>query len=45
MFRFFLWMLILVHLTDEILNLWNDFLEIVGYLQTTPHITKLIESL
>lgn len=39
------WMLLLVPLTDEILNLWDGFLEIVDYLQSTPQITKLIESL
>lgn len=36
---------ILVPLTDEILNLWNDFLEIVDYLQSTPQISKIIESI
>ena len=34
-----------VPLTDEILNLWNDFLEIVDYLQSTPQISKIIESI
>jgi hypothetical protein len=33
-----------VPLTDEILNLWNNFLEIVDYLQSTPQICKIIES-
>lgn len=35
----------IVPLTDEILNLWNDFLEIVDYLQSTPQISKIIESI
>ena len=34
-----------VPLTDEILNLWNDFLEIVDYLQSNSSITKLIGGL
>lgn len=34
-----------VPLTDEILNLWNDFLEIVDYQQSTPQISKIIESI
>lgn len=34
-----------VPLKDEILNLWNDFLAIVDFIQANPEITKIIVNL
>lgn len=35
----------IVPLKDEILNLWNDFLAIVDFIQANPEITKIIVNL
>ena len=34
-----------VPLKDEILNLWNDFLAIIDFIQANPDITKIIVTL